>query len=87
MKTWSELQEVLQSILGEDGKAIGYKIKLKNLVTQNDYYNAISELLDTSIVDSSVETPISSTFYKIKMDKSDISNKHIKIRFKAYSPN
>ena len=70
----------------KDGKIVGYKITLKNAISKKDYYNAISELLDSSIVDSSVESPISSTFYRIKLDKQDNNKNQIRIKFKAYSP-
>ena len=53
-------------------------------MSQKDYFNAISELLDTSIVDKSVEYPISSTYYRIKIDKPE-GNK-FRFIFKAYSP-
>lgn len=73
-----------QAMFNNKNEVIGYKIKLKNKMSQKDYFNAISELLDTSIVDKSVEYPISSTYYRIKIDKPE-GNK-FRFIFKAYSP-
>lgn len=69
-----------------NGEIIGYKIKLKSDMKKNEYYNVMSDLLDTSIIDASVESPINSTYYKIKLVKSTKDNGK-KLKFKVYSPN